>query len=230
MVQTALFDPIIVEPVLTPLKITELLSARRESAKLDYKLTLDLSETGSKVELVKDLMAMANTAGGYIVVGVDDAGTVRGLDETAAQKFDETVVRSQLAGYTSARIPVFVNNRVIEDERHLVVITVLPVINTLVVAESDGNVPSGRAVFRKGDVLVRHGSASERWNQRDVDFLLERVIASRKDDWLREFGRDIRHLAGFLGAAPPTVGAESYDLPPEEFHSLVTNLLRRGNG
>ena len=125
-----------------------------------------------KVELVKDLMAMANTAGGYIVVGIDNAGTPVGCDSTLADRMDETVIRSQLAAYTTARIPLFVDNRVEYEGLRLVVITTLPVVGTFIVAEADGNIPQARPIFRRGDVLVRHGSASERWNQADVEFLI----------------------------------------------------------
>src|SRR5688572_1657008 len=132
MAETAQYDPVVVEPALTELKVRELVAFKRESAKLDYKVSLDVSDTKHKVELVKDLMAMANTAGGYIVVGVDNAGNVAGCDATLADRMDESVIRSQLAGYTSARIALFVDNRVSYEGIRLVVITVLPVIRTLV--------------------------------------------------------------------------------------------------
>ena len=45
MAETALFDPVVVEPNLTALKVKELVSFKRESAKLDYKVTLDVSDT-----------------------------------------------------------------------------------------------------------------------------------------------------------------------------------------
>ena len=37
MARTAVFDPIVVEPKLTPEKVRELVERRMESAKLDYK-------------------------------------------------------------------------------------------------------------------------------------------------------------------------------------------------
>ena len=230
MAETALYDPVVVEPKLTDLKVRELTSFGRESAKLDYKVELDPSDTIHKVGLAKDIMAMANTAGGYVVVGVDDTGNVVGCDATLAARLDESVIRSQVAGYTSARIPLFVDNRIIYQGKRLVVITALPMINTLVVAETDGNIPKRSAAFRKGDVLVRHGSASERWNQADVDFLLRRIMATRKEEWIREFGNDIRTLASIAINSPKLIGPETYDLPPEDFQKLVIDLLRQPNG
>jgi hypothetical protein len=231
MVETAFYDPVVVEPSLTPLKVRELISLARESAKLDYKLTIDVSDTSQKVEMAKDVMAMANTAGGYIVIGVDNSGAVMGCERNAAARMDESVIRSQVAGYTTARIPIFVDNRVVHEARQLVVITVLPVAGTLVIAEADGNSANRPPAFRSGDVLVRHGSSSERWNQADAEFLLRRIISTRKEEWLGEFGRDIRSVLSTFGAQQPTpVGVEAYDLPAGDFQELVTDLLRRPNG
>lgn len=231
MAETALFDSVVVEPDLTPQKIAELLGRGRESAKLDYKLTYDPSDTTARVELAKDVMAMSNTAGGYLVIGVSDDRTAEGLTEAAAGSIDEATIRAQVAGYTSARIPIFVDNGVVHEKVRFAVITVLPVRSTLVVVETVGNRRDGRAVFRPGDVLVRHGSASERWNQADVDFLLRRVVEHRKEEWLRDFGDDLRKLIGT--ATPPSLGVvteAAYESSPEDFQELVLSLLRRVNG
>lgn len=58
--------------------MAELLLRRRESAKLDYKVGYNGSQ-GDRIELTKDLVAMANTAGGYVVLGVEDDGSLRAL-------------------------------------------------------------------------------------------------------------------------------------------------------
>jgi len=54
-----------------------------ESPKIDFKLELPLSTDQQKTEFAKDLSAIANTAGGrgHIIVGVDDSGTPRGIDD-----------------------------------------------------------------------------------------------------------------------------------------------------
>lgn len=50
----------------------ELIHKGMESPDLDYKLEFDNS-TGAWMELAKDIYAMANYGGGYIVIGVEDA-------------------------------------------------------------------------------------------------------------------------------------------------------------
>jgi hypothetical protein len=232
MAETALYDPVVVEPELTASKVEELLSRGRESAKLDYKRQLDPSDTAVKVALVKDVLAMSNTAGGYLVVGVSDQGKREGLTRKAAERIDEAVIRAQVAGYTTGPIRIFVNNDVESNGLRFAIITILPVSETIIVAESDGNRPGrSKPAFRKGDVLVRHGSASERWNQADVEFLLRRVIDSRKEEWLRDFGDDLRSLVGDLaGSAPLPVGPAAFDLSAKDFQDLVIGLARGSRG
>lgn len=230
MASTAEFDPVVVEPKLTLEKIKEILERGMESAKLDYKSDYDPSSTTHRVRLVKHVLAMGNTAGGYIVVGVDDDGTRKGLSPPALEKIDEATVRAQVSGFTPARIPIFVDTTLEYGGMHFAVVTVLPLRDTLAIPNSDGHCPEG-PLFRKGDVLVRHGSASERWTQADADYLLRRISQAKKDDWVREFGADLRRLiVQEAGSTPPTVDATLYRLAPEDFQKLVIRLLRTPRG
>ncbi len=64
MVASAEFDPVVVEPELSAQKVIQLLSLKREAAKLDYKQSLDCGVRRDVVETTKDLVSMANAAGG----------------------------------------------------------------------------------------------------------------------------------------------------------------------
>lgn len=228
--QTAQFDPIVVEPTLTTEKVSELFQRRSESAKLDYKSAYDPSDSSQKVKLAKHVMAMANTFGGYVIIGVDDDGRRNGLSKTDIDAIDEATVRAQIAGYASVPIPLFVAKPIEHDGLSFAIITILPVTNTLVVAVADGNIP-GETLFRKGEVLVRHGSASVRWNQKDAEFMLQRIVNARKEEWLREFGHDLARLVRLSSVADvPEVDEKAYELSPEDFQKLGIRLMRRSNG
>jgi hypothetical protein len=233
VVRTAVFDPIVVEPQLTTEKVRELIERGRESAKLDYKETFDLSSTVHKVRLVKHILAMANTAGGYIVIGVADDGTRMGLPSGLATKLDEAAIRSQVAGYTKASVPVFVDAPVVHDSKEYAIITVLPLMDRIAVAESAGGYADAgkqKTMFNKGDVLVRHGSASERWNQDDADYLLTRIASAQKDAWAEEFGKDLRRLSKAAGGGPLPIDEGVYELPAAEFQKIVIDLMRSRHG
>jgi predicted HTH transcriptional regulator len=229
MVQTAQYDPIVVEPQLTKEKIKELFGRHGESAKLDHKSEYDPSDTTHRVKLAKHVLAMANTAGGYIVVGVDDDGKRRGLDKPALERIDEATVRSQIAGYTTVPIPLFVTKPIEHEGLAFAIITVLPVVQTIVVATAEGNSPT-KPLFRRGDVLVRHGSASERWTPADAEFMLQRIVNARKEGWLREFGHDLKRLVGLSGGSAREIDERAYELSAEDFQKLGIELLRKSNG
>jgi hypothetical protein len=234
MVATAAYDPIVVEHQLTPLKVAELVERRTESAKLDYKRAYDPSDAKSRIMLVKHALAMANTAGGYVVFGVDDDGTLLGVESTATGRLDEATIRAQIAGYSSVPIHLYVDTRIEYEGKRLVIVTVLPLMDRIAVVNADGQYHDGSRqsfAFRKGDVLVRHGSASERWNQDDADYLFRRIALAHKDQWLQEFSRDLSRVVQLTrGDATLVIDEHTFEMSPEEFHKTVTQLLRESNG
>jgi hypothetical protein len=58
--------------------------------------------------------------------------------------------------------------------------------------------------FRAGDVFVRHGSSSERWNQSDVQAIYARVVERERERWLREAVPELRRA---FSAVLPDGGA-----------------------
>jgi predicted HTH transcriptional regulator len=213
MVASADFDPIIVDGDVTAQRVQEIVPRGRESAKLDYKLTLDLSDTAHKVEVAKDLVAMANTAGGYVVLGVRDDGTMAGLAPQDISRIDEAVVRKVVGAYIGTSLELFVDCPVEWAGRQFGIITVLRSPRSPVVFEHDGqySVPSSKknhTAFRAGDVFVRHGSSSERWNQNDVQTIYSRIVARERDRWTAEVLPDVRRL---IAQALSGEGAPSFD-------------------
>ena len=59
--------------------ITKGMSAKRESKYIDFKSSLDLDESHSWCEIIKDIIAMANSGGGLILIGLDNNGTYSGF-------------------------------------------------------------------------------------------------------------------------------------------------------
>jgi predicted HTH transcriptional regulator len=222
MVASAEFDPIVVEPELSEQKIEELFGRKQESAKLDYKRAYDPEQRRDVVELTKDVIAMANTAGGYVVIGVGDSGEEIGLSEKAVGKLDEAKIRAQLQAYVGTPMDLFLNKTMVRNEKRYAIITVLRSPRSPVVVEKDGQYgEKSVTVFRKGDVFVRHGSASERWNQEDVRVIYARVVEREKERWLAEVMPDVRRL---IQAAVPGVAAAPS--PHEILHSDAESFER----
>jgi len=72
-------------------KLKELLSFKFESEALEYKVSFDLESHREVVELAKDILAIANSGGGHIVVGVEDGSfRVVGLSEVEAAQLSKS--------------------------------------------------------------------------------------------------------------------------------------------
>lgn len=96
------------------------LIAQGEGPKIEFKRQIDLSSKGGQAEFAKDLMSLANTLDaigkrGYLLIGVDDDGSVRGLQSPISRQllqqaadrycqppiafsYDEVLVEGRLIG------------------------------------------------------------------------------------------------------------------------------------
>jgi len=178
---------------------------------------------------------MANTVGGYLVLGVKDDGTQVGLTEATLAQLDEATLRQQVSGYSSIPIPLFFANRLVHTDRSFALLAVLPLVDRVAVALTDGQFTarSGATenLFRAGDVLVRRGSSSVRWNQDDADWMIERALRSRKDHWLQDFSADFRRLVEIaIPGGPAPIDERVLKQAPIDFAKTVQSLLRASDG
>jgi len=98
-----------------------------ESEELDYKAAIDwkkLNRVG-KSKFVRHCLAMANTKGGYIVVGVgeDSAGQpslFTGLTPTQAKSFDPTIIGNFVNRYADPEIDFTIERPVVDGKRYAV--------------------------------------------------------------------------------------------------------------
>ena len=89
--------------------LEEILLQGYESKDLDYKGPFKWDEGDKKAccEIVKDILAMANTLGGYIVIGVEETGkgfNFIGLTNEQADSFETSRINRFLQNYTDPPI------------------------------------------------------------------------------------------------------------------------------
>ncbi|MGB8231781.1 MAG: ATP-binding protein [Pseudonocardiaceae bacterium] len=229
---------VVVEPTLTEQKLRSLLAEGHEQTCLDYKSKLDLSERSDIIELAKDVAAMqGEPSGGYIVVGADDQGKpTPNLTPVLAKLFDEATVRPKLEKYLNQ--PFTVRSALHNIDSILVVlIFVGPGSHGWCIFRTDGEYEDcnskKKVVFRVGDVFVRHGTSSERWNDTDRERLVRQIIASQKEAWRIELRQELAAVidtnlsARRLEELPSS--AVTWKLDSEGFDQLVTELFRRND-
>lgn len=166
------------EPALHLSKLLELLELQHESSRLDYKRTIDLSEKRHELELVKDIAAF-QAEGGYIIVGVDESGVpTRELTEQNAVLLDESRLRAKSLRYLPEPLDLRTATHVVGGA-HVVLIHVGPHRDGIAIFTADGTI-GDKTVFRRGDVFVRHGTASERWGPSDLARFNDRILQAAR--------------------------------------------------
>jgi len=198
-------SPVVVDGRLTEEKLTELRSLGGEFAALDHKTTLDMSDTGHKLGLAKDLIAMMNSGGGYVVVGTTDKGEpAHDAEPVRPSRFDSADLAALVAKYI-ATPPVVTSQAHTLDGRAVVLIHVaatptgLPAIVTRLGEEQLQSGKKSR-ILEPGCIYVRQGTANvaatdTHWPlllenyraqvvaeaRQDIDTLVRRVVESLND-------------------------------------------------
>jgi len=145
--------------------------ARRESRYLDFKEQFDPSRTGDWCEILKDLVAMANSGGGALVFGVRNNGEDAEFDPSVVLNLDPAKITDKLATYTGDQFADFEIVEVLREGRKIAVIRVHDSAFPLVFT-SAGNYDPGdgrqKTAFHKGTIYFRHGAKSEPGNATDI--------------------------------------------------------------
>lgn len=208
-------------------RLRGLLARGAESDDLDFKVTWDPRLKAELIELCKDIAAMESLpGGGYIVVGADDHGAPSGMfTPEPVRDFDEQKVRSKIAAVLGEPIDLSAALHRLESNDFLL-IGIGPNRDGMRIMSKDGEHES-RTVWRAGDVFVRRGTSSVRWNQHEARGIIERVVASRKEEWRRDIFETVRVASpafepgGFVNV--------NVEMPAESFSAAVTELIRRSD-
>jgi hypothetical protein len=159
-----------------------------ESKGLDYKGPVEWNHLDKKAccELVKDIMAMANTEGGYIVIGVSEMGSGFRLDGVSAERaktFDSSQVCRFVQNYADP--PINVRVQKVEHDGLLFVILEIPrFADTPHICQK-----SFPDVLRERELYVRTDNNESAPIKSSSDFraLVESAIRNRTDSLLSSF-------------------------------------------
>src|SRR5712692_2586706 len=78
-----------------------------ESATVDFKASFDPQSKGDWCELIKDMIAMTNSGGGNLIVGVADDGSFSGCDIKPLLDTDPADVTNHIHSYTDQHFAAF---------------------------------------------------------------------------------------------------------------------------
>lgn len=163
------------------------IQAKRESKYVDFKRSFDTSSTGEWCELIKDIVAMANSGGGVIVIGLDNSGNPSHEDVQAVLELDHAIVTDKIRKYTNVEFSEIEIHEAIKQNAPIAVIEVSAV-KIPMVFENVGTyeVSPGKQknAFSKGTIYFRHGAKSEPGTTEDIRQVIECQLETIRSEWL----------------------------------------------
>lgn len=180
--------------------IEQLITLNHESKDLDYKgpMNWSLLEKKEKCELVKDVLAFANSGGGFIVIGVseDSTGFIQvGLSEEQISSFETTEFNQFIQIYAEPPINCKFHKATFNEKSYLV-IQIPGFSDTPHICKQE--LPQ---ILNKSYIYVRtdNNNSAPLNSSSDFRLLIERAVRQKQDDLLESF-RSI--LIGASQSAP----------------------------
>jgi hypothetical protein len=162
------------------------LKAKRESKYVDFKRSFDPNMLGEWCEILKDIIAMANSGGGVILVGLENNGAPSGENVQAVLNLDHAVVVDKIRKYTGYD---FSEIEIHEAEKQGSTVAIIEVAGVKVplVFQNVGSYEIGgksKTAFARGTVYFRHGAKSEPGTTEDIRMVIDRQLESIRSEWM----------------------------------------------
>jgi len=175
------------------------LKAKRESKYVDFKRAFDPAETGEWCELIKDFVAMANSGGGVILIGLENGGAPSGVDVQPVLDIDHAVIVDKLRRYTGDHFSGVEVHEAEKDGSKIAIFEIAPVTIPIVFQNAGTYQDShGRrkTAFNRGTVYFRHGAKSEPGTSNDLRAVVERQLEEIRRAWLEGVTRVVKAPSG----------------------------------
>jgi len=159
----------------------------KEDAALDFKCGFDPSSAQDWCELIKDIVAMANSGGGLILFGVNDDGTSASTNLSAVGALDPAVIVDKIRKYTGQHFAGFSLTSGTRRRAPVVALSVsgvsIPMVFTLP-GTYDAGGGKQKSAFSMGTVYFRHGAKSDPGTSDDLRAALERELERIRASWM----------------------------------------------
>jgi hypothetical protein len=189
--------------------ITELVTEPREALDVEVKEWLDLSDPDQKASLAREIIALANHGGGYVVIGFREladgsfqAATPRPPELNA---WTQDAIQSVVAKYIDPNIQCRVVHQAASRAEERYPIIVVPGGHRVPIRAKSGS-PNGKKLVPHRVYIRRAGPNSEEpKTAEEWDRLLERCLQNRQAELLAAM-RSI--MAGIIPSAPQEMSSQ----------------------
>ncbi len=161
--------------------------ATHENGEVDFKRRFDINLKEDWCEILKDIVAMANSGGGVIIFGINDDTSAADFDATGLLRLDPAKVTDKIAKFTGRQFADFQIEGIDRDGRRMAAILVFDASIPLIFTKAgiyQTQDKRHKIAFREGTIYFRHGAKSEPANSDDLRNIIEREIEKRGNLWI----------------------------------------------
>lgn len=186
---------------------------RSESNSVDYKSAFDSDSSAEWLEIVKDVVAFANSGGGIIIFGLTDDGSASAFDCHTLDALDPAILTDKIYKYTSQQFSNFKFLKTAREGRPLFAIAVDGVACPIVFCKPGTYDVGGgkqKTAFSAGTVYFRHGAKSEPANGDDLRLFIDDQIEKMRKAWFEGIIKVVEAPPGSqIDVTPPKTGDAS---------------------
>ena len=199
-------------------KLREALVRTSECADVDFKESFDPSNAGEWLEVIKDVVSMANTGGGIILFGAGNDGSPSGKDVSSALSIDPADLTNKIYKYTDLHFHAFEMINCQKNDVEICALMIgrspIPIVFTKV-GTYEVTTGKQKTAFSVGTVYFRHGAKSEPGTSEDLRQFLVREIEMTKRSWMDGIAKIVEAPTGSIVAI----------LPPEELRQVPSGAM-----
>jgi hypothetical protein len=184
-------------------------NAKRESKSAEFKERFDVEASQDWCEIIKDIVAVANSGGGVILFGLKNNGTPSGFDVTPILNIDPAQLTDKIAKYTDEQFSGFEIEEINKYGKRIAALLIHGVFIPMVfIKPGTYDIGSGkqRTAFARGTVYFRHGAKSEPARTNDLKKAIEKEIERTRKSWLGNIRRIVEApLGSTVQVLPPEI-------------------------
>ena len=161
-------------------------SSEKESRRLDFKEQFDISSAADWANVVKDIIAMANSDGGVLVFGITDDGQHSAFDKDVVLKIDPAVISDKIHAYTGENFSEFKIVELKRGHKSLAAILIAQSDTPIAFTRNGADAPvkgKQKPIFLKGTIYFRHGAKSEPGDTADIKKAIDRILNKTRKSW-----------------------------------------------
>lgn len=182
-----------------PNLIQKSITAKRESKHIEFKESFDPTSPQEWCEIIKDIVAIANSGGGVILFGVDNVGNPCRVSLKPISDLDPADIANKVSKYTGSIDLEFEIHEITKGRRTLIAF-LIQAVSIPIVFRKPGTYDIGsgkqRTAFSVGTVYFRHGAKSEPGTSDDIRRVIERQLDIIRKSWIKGVRKVVRAPEG----------------------------------